>query len=419
LTLFWFLTVCLFTTAALFVLVPLWRQSTKSVQETAAESRRDTNIRLFHERRNELEAELSEGLIAKEQFDALLLELQQGLLTDVDNETKASAKSESKARSDNTAGSIFNKAVPIAVTVLIPIIAYGLYFQWGSIADIQLTDLYERTVNNVDDPEEASELVVSLGNVVQADADNHWAWYFLGINFANIGMMEEAEIAFMQSSDRMEDTGDRAVVLGRYAQIKYINSEFQLTDEVRAIIDEARDILPTERSSLELLALEAEQKQDYPAAIQYWRLLIQGNPNSEMANTLRTNIAAAQQIIAASSEEGAGPVVDVNITLADGIELPADLSVFVAARNAEREGMPPLAADRLSVADLPITVKLDNSLAVGPFNLGTADTIYVSVLVSQAGIASPQSGDYRVVSENFAHNGQHAEINLVVAEQVP
>jgi hypothetical protein len=114
-----------------------------------------------------------------------------------------------------------------------------------------------------------------------------------------------------------------------------------------------------------------------------------------------------------------GPSIDVNVSLADGLELRDELRVFIAARNAAREGMPPLAAIDLVVASLPTTVRLDNSSAVGPFNLASADTVYLSALVSNSGVATPRSGDYRVVSESFAHNGEHTVIDLVIAEQVP
>ena len=42
----------------------------------------------------------------------------------------------------------------------------------------------------------------------------------------------------------------------------------------------------------------------------------------------------------------------------------------------------------------------------------------MSALVSFAGVANPQIGDYRVVSENFSHNGQHTVIDLLISEQV-
>ena len=186
------------------------------------------------------------------------------------------------------------------------------------------------------------------------------------------------------------------------------------------VIERARAINPNEISVLQLLAADAEQRQDYRAAIDYWRLLIQSDPNSQQAQVLRENIAAAQAMLTDDDHEvAAGPVIEVNISLGEGIELDSDLRLFVAARNAEREGMPPLAAVNLTVGSLPTTIRLDNSDAVGGFNLASADTVYISALVSFTGSANPQRGDYRVVSENFAHNGQHAVIDLVIDERVP
>lgn len=281
-------------------------------------------------------------------------------------------------------------------------------------------DLFQRTVDNIDDPRVTQDLIVSLGEVVQADADKHWAWYFLAENFANLRMFDEAEIAYQQSASRMQDSPEKALVLGRVALAKYINAGQEFTPEILEVIEQARTINPNEISILQLLAADAEQREDFSAAIAYWRLIIQANPNTTRARMLRLNIAEAQQVLLADGQDAdAGPMIDVNLSLAEGVELDANLRVFVAARNAAREGMPPLAATFLTVASLPTTIRLDNSSAVGPFNLSSADTVYVSALVSMIGTATPQTGDYRVVSEIFSHNGQTAVIDLVITEQVP
>jgi hypothetical protein len=70
------------------------------------------------------------------------------------------------------------------------------------------------------------------------------------------------------------------------------------------------------------------------------------------------------------------------------------------------------------VANLPTTIRLDNSSAVGPFNLASANEIYVSALVSQSGTATPQVGDYRVVSEQFSHNNESNQLDLIISERV-
>lgn len=416
--------------AALFVLVPLWLKS-KSISVVGDELRKDQNIALFQERNDELEAELVAGNLDQEQFGALLVELQQSLLADVTEDRmtrdtgpklasagKTGKNSKASATVTEPSGLAF-KLIPLCLTLLMPLLVYGLYNQWGYIEDVELMGLFQRTVDNSGDPQEAQSLVVSLGQIVQADDDKPWAWYFLAENFANLSMFTEAEIAYQQSADRLQDTPEKALVLGRVALAKYINSNLEFTPEIFEVIEQARAINPNEISALQLLAADAEQRQDYPSAISYWRLLIQSNPNSEQAQTLRANIAAAQQLMSQDGQDIAvGPVIEVNLSIAEGIELAADQRVFIAVRNAEREGMPPVAAVDLVVASLPTSIRLDNSSAVGPNNLSSAEVVYVSALVSFAGVAVPQSGDYRVVSENITHNGQHTVIDLVLADRV-
>lgn len=416
---FWILSICLLFLAALFVLVPLWRRG-RTEDPAALELRQRTNVDLFHERSEELRAELDSGNLEQAQFDALILELQQSLLADASSiqQTDKRELASSKAK----AGRRFSMTtvLPLVFVLLIPLVAYEMYSRLGFREDVALMGLFQRTVNNVDDPQEAQDLIVTLGEIVRTQDDLPWAWYFLAENFASLGMFNEAEIAYQQSAARMEDTPEKALVLGRVALAKYINAELQFTPEVAAVVEQARAINPNEVSVLQLLAADAEQRQDYRAAIDYWRLLIQASPNSEQSQALRSNIAVAQAMLNEDGGEAApGPVIDVNIALAEGLDLDDTLRVFVAARNAEREGMPPLAATDLTVGSLPTTIRLDNSNAVGAFNLSSADTIYVSVLVSYSGSANPQSGDYRVVSDNFATNGQHSVIELTVSDRIP
>jgi cytochrome c-type biogenesis protein CcmH len=419
-TLFQALSFTLLVLAALFVLIPLWR--TRNKISAGEELRKEANLALFHERTDDLEAELAAGNIDQQQFDALITELQQNLLADVDSATTSTAASKQSKKTDKPTSEgllSLNLAVPIVLLLLVPVLAYSLYDRWGFLSDVQMMDLYQRTVDNRDDIEEAQALIVSLGESVQENEDQPWSWYFLAENFANLGMFNEAEIAYTRSSSLLDDTPEKALVLGRVAMAMYINAELQFTPEILEVIDQARTINPNEISILQLLASDAAENEDYAAAIQYWRLLIQASPNSAQADQLRLNITAAQQVLTEQNPDAAtGPSINVNLSLADGLQLNESLRVFIAARNADREGMPPLAATSLVVGNLPMTIQLDDSSAVGPFNLSSAENVFVSALVSYAGTATPQSGDYRVVSDIFSHNNDLSEINLIIAEQV-
>jgi len=419
---FWLLTICLFIAAALFVVVPLWSANRGGAQESI-QLRKAANIALFHERNDEFEAELAEGNLDQSQFDALILELQQGLLADVDSAAQAAAPEPAKTKpkqSQLRGSGIIRNTIPLALVLFMSVLAYSLYNQWGYIDDVELMDLFRRTVNNTADIEETQSLIVRLGEVVQADADKEWAWYFLAENFANLNMFPEAQIAYRQAANRIEAGPEKALILGRVALAMYITADLKLTPEILEVVEEARALNPNERSILQLLAADADQRRDYQSAIAYWRLLIQSSPNSGQARLLRESIAAAQSLMADSGQDiDAGPVVEVKLRLTEGIELDPNLRVFIAVRNAQREGLPPLAATQLRVADLPVTIRLDDASAVGPFNLSSANTVFVSALVSFTGTANPGSGDYRVVSDSFVHNGQHAVIDLVLSERVP
>ena len=88
---FWILTAALFTSAMLFVLVPLLRKS--DLSEDGEKARNEANISLFKEREQELEAELVAKSIDVKQFNSLLIELKQNLLSDVVDESDQSISS--------------------------------------------------------------------------------------------------------------------------------------------------------------------------------------------------------------------------------------------------------------------------------------------------------------------------------------
>lgn len=383
------------------MLVPLWRRRHVQAFEST-ELRKSANIALFHGRNNELEAELAAGNIDREQFDSLVLELQQSLLADVSdaeledlgNRNKAKARPQTRQRRFG-----LNFVLPIVLAVLVPIVAYALYERWGFHDDVALTSLFERTMNNRGNAQQAQELIVALGQAVQANEDLPWPWYFLGENFASIGLFNEAQVAYRRAALLLGDTPESALALGRVAMSMYINADLQMSPAIMEVIDRARAINPNETGVLQLLASDAEQRQDWDAAIENWRLLIQQNPNSPQADALRASIAAAQRQLDPGAEATTGPVVELSLSLAPELEVDNKLRVFVAVRNATREGMPPLAVADLTVADLPATIRLDNSDAVGPFDLSSAETVTVSALVSRSGVANPQAGDFRVLSE--------------------
>ncbi|MDR9439666.1 MAG: c-type cytochrome biogenesis protein CcmI, partial [Halomonas sp.] len=73
--------------------------------------------------------------------------------------------------------------------------------------------------------------------------------------------------------------------------------------------------------------------------------------------------------------------------------LEADTAVFVVARDLAGE-LPPLAVVRARLADLPMTVVLDDADAMAPMaRISQVDQARLMVRVSRSGQATPQPGD--------------------------
>ena len=396
---------------AAFGAVPVWR-ARRGAADAGETGRAEANIALFRERKQELEADYAAGELDREELDALLIELQKSLLTDVES----AERPQDRKAGDRESISWRSPALlaPLALTILLPLAAWLMYGQWGHLGDVELMDQFQRTVQNENDPDTARDLVLSLGEEVQENPERPWAWYFLGENLSTLGMFDVANSAYRQAAERLSEDDEKALALGRVVLTAYIMEQLRITPEVQDLIDSTLELNPDEPNVLQLLASDAQEREDYDAAIGYWRRLSQLNPNSQ---TARENIANLQRLRA--GDAAGGPAIEVEVAIASDLPLDPELRVFVSARNAQADGMPPLAVADLTVADLPARIRLDDSLAVGPFNLSSAESVYVSALVSRAGTANRASGDYFAETEAFSLENPPAPVELVISDIVP
>lgn len=402
-----------------FFLSPFFSQS-RAQGSNFFSSRKEQNISLFEDRRSSLDRDFRENLISRELHMQLTTELKSSLLEDI-SEDKDESYVHQKLSRANLLAAVFS-------VLLIPVASYSLYGHWGFSQHEDIRSLYERTAANRDDLEETRELIAALGAVVMEESESSplpWAWYFLGENFSMLGLYSEAEVAYRQSSDRLSEETEQALSLGRLALVRYILDEFVLTPRVSAAIEQARLRNPNETAVLQILASDAETRKDYSEAIANWRLLIQANPNSPQSNLLRQKISDAQFLLVPSenqvlaADNMTSPLINVSLSLADGLDVDGDTIIFVAARDANKEGFPPLAVVVLSVKDLPSVITLTNAQAVGPFNLSSAEAINVSALISYSGVANPNSGDIRVVSESILLSDVPSELSLILSSRIP
>lgn len=414
---FWITSALLITLAALFLAVPLWRQQRETSAYGQAE-RNAANLAIFEERLAELQSEYDEGAFDSEQFQALRHELERSLLSDVAETEGGSPGADALGTSWRSAA----RLVPAVVIVLLLPASYLFYDMWGFRDDLHFRELVERSRMAQGDPQEMMALVYAFGEIVEADRENGWAWYFMGRNLTELGQIEEAAMAFDRASRYIENEEDRAVVLGQYAQLQYLLADRQITPAVEETIARAQRINPFEQSVLQLLSTDAWLREDYQSAITYWQQMLTLNPSPDDEAFLRSAIAQAREQLAQQggllAPEVDGPAVVVELALVPGLELTPETRVFVSAQATGRAG-PPLAASALFVRDLPTTITLSDADAVGPDAISSAEAVTIVATASLGGTANVQSGDFQARLDNVRHDGGTVEVRLEIGEQVP
>ena len=417
---FWFFAAALVLLAVLFVLLPLWK--IHRAGDSGRTRREQANLLIFKERVAELEAERAAGTLEEENFVALKRELERSLLSDVD-----AGAADVQNKGEGSASLLApGRLIPLLLVLMIAPVTYVLYQQWGYQDELELAELGERTRAGVTNGDEARDLIFAIGDIVQREPENGWAWFFLAQNLVNLGQFPEAAMALERAAGNIAEPQDQAEILSQQAYLEFFLAEQKLTDKVQGIIDRIQLINPNHQIVLDILSMDAEQRGDYQTAINYLRRILQGTPPGVAADDLNARIANAQQLLAggATLPDGSqatpaeGPSIEVQLALGADLNLPPDTRVFVSALDVNGRGQP-LAAEVLTVADLPATITLTDADAVGPFNLSSAQQIFIVATASSSGTANVQAGDHQVRSEGFAHGNTHAIMPLVIEDIVP
>jgi cytochrome c-type biogenesis protein CcmH len=225
---------------------------------------------------------------------------------------------------------------------------------------------------------------------------------------------------------------DNTAITVEYAQALALSApDHRIAGEARDLLDAVIKADPTNQRALWLLGISDFQDKQYDAAIARWNallpLLAEG---SEVAQSVKKQIAEAEahrdgkalpekpvtSADASIAPNAARPATDANaaapsastdapkLTVKVALDpklaghLDPDSTLFVFARAASGPPMP-LAIQRLKASQLPLTVTLDDSMAMMPtMKLSLFPQVVVGARVSKSGNAMAQSGDLQTLS---------------------
>jgi cytochrome c-type biogenesis protein CcmH len=367
LSLFLFACGALVLLSALFFARPLRRGS------SAPEDVTEANLEWFRLRQQELAGEEDAGL--REDAQLRLLE---------DDE---------QGRGEQLAAAGSRHSFP--AWVLLPPVAVAaavLYHFLGAAPDVVISRQLQ-AIDQDSSQEAMSGLIAAIEKRAAQRPDNLHYSALLGRYY--MGQREYAKAASTYGA-LAADAPQDAQALAYAAQAEYLAAGRELTDAARMKAEQALAVNPHQRTALGLLGMASFEQGKFRAAIEYWeRLLAMEAPGSESATMIagviqtareRLGEAPASQVATQAPPPGGdatGAGVTVRVNAPEGLD-PAD-TVFVLARNAGSDSRMPIAVRRLTAAQLPVTLRLDDSSSMAGQKLSETESVMVVVQVSPDG----------------------------------
>jgi cytochrome c-type biogenesis protein CcmH len=392
-------------------------------------SRAQANVLIFRDQLNELDADLGNGTIGAEQHAAGRRELEKRALED----TLAAVNEAMPVQSGR------GRWAPVALAVLIPVAAVGLYLKIGAPAVIApqaaAPQAMAASANAEASPHSTSfdairAMAEQLAARLKDNPDDGAGWAMLARSYNVLGRFPEAADAYARAVKLLPSD---AQLLADYADALAMSQGQKLDGEPLAILQRALKIDPANFKALALMGTAAFDRKDYKGAIAYWEKVIRTAPaDSEFTQSLQASLDEARALaegrsppaalpnIMPTALEAAAPAAANGGQVSGQVKLAPSLAgkvapgdtLFIFAR-AEQGPRMPLAILSLKAGELPARFSLDDSNAMAPgMNLSSFPSVMVVARISKSGNASAQSGDLEGSVGPLKPGTQNLQVNI-------
>lgn len=380
--------------AVVIVVLPLFK-----VRKSNSLAYKTSNVQLHEEKLSELNLDLQEDRIDQYEYKLARQELDRELLVDASLEGSSDElpiKSEVKK----------HPKLALAIAVFIPVLSFVVYMQLSHDNSGQRADV----AGNGTEPS-IEEMTAKLEQYLLANKGEFKDWLMLGRSYKYLGRYGEAANAFKAATSLQASPQ----VMLEHAEVLALLNGQKFNEEARELVLKALELAPDNLNALWFAGVAEFQFEHYRKAIEYLSQLSSvAAGDAEIERSLRFYIGQSREKLIAAGEEVAPlneilPLASVeqapmvNLTK---IEVTVDISakvrskfskadvVFVYAKAKQGPKMP-LAVQRMTLADLPATIVLDDSMAmVDGMNLSAFKQVVISARVTKTGAAIAQSGDY-------------------------
>lgn len=360
--LFWLIIAALVLLALGLLIVPIWRQKT-----VLSVSHSQDNIAIARQRLAELKQQLVDAEISQSQYDQYYLELQQSLNDDL------SSASETPALQGK------GRWVVWLLLLLVPAVSVPLYLNLGDTLALEKAQLQQNAT-------EIHDKIPGLIAHLQQNPSDLQGWLMLGKSYVFLQDYPKAAQVFAKLYQLQPENLE---VILNYADNLAMSRDGQLAGEPAALIEKALTLEPNNNEALWLAGMAKMEAGDYQQALNYWQ---------KLANQLPADaegLGQVQAMIAEATAQANTPKTEiaVKVTLDTTLKAQANQTLFVYAQAVTGPKMP-LAIVRKQVSDLPLSININDSMAMQP-NLHLADFKQLKIIarISKTGDASTQKGD--------------------------
>ncbi|MCW8831526.1 MAG: c-type cytochrome biogenesis protein CcmI [Gammaproteobacteria bacterium] len=392
---FWGAMLLMLLVAIVILIFPLLR-----VRQGQSLAYKTSNIKLHEEKIKELDIDLDEGRIELDEYKIARQELDRELLEDIPEESKETSSQHYTAKARK------QPALALAIAVFLPALSLLIYAQLGMHADSEAQQ-QQQAMDAGNAAPSMDQMVARLESYLKENEGEFKDWVMLARSYKHLRRYAEAANAYKKAGSF--ETNPQLLL--EHAEVLIMMNGQQFNEEAYELSRKALELAPDNVNAVWFAGMAEFQYGQFRKSLDYFtRLTAVAAQDANFAKSLRFYIAEARAKLIEAGEEvasmdelmpAAAPVakmtsLQVSIDVSDEVrqKFAGNDVVFVYAKALTGPKMP-LAAQRLTLADLPASVVLDDSMAMMEgMNISAFKQVVVSARVTKTGAAIAQSGDY-------------------------
>jgi len=380
------------------------------------------NINIAKQRLKELEAEYQAGQHSDAQYQQIQKDLEQQLANDLE-----------KGQAPETAKNIqSSKLVAIIIASTVPILAITMYITRGNIDDMDFSgpgagaDAPMNMISKNGTAPSIDEMIATLEEKLADKPNNPQGWFMLARSYMSLKQYDKSIPAWEKLLGLIGQ--EEPDVLVQYADALAMTQKGRLAGKPTEQILKALALDPNNTQGLWLAGMAMQEQKDDMGALNYWRRLepnMDDDPESQVALRGLINHAERRLKIKETDFKSLPSIASANSTSAIRLEIDLDPSLaakvavedslFIYAKALQGPPMP-LAAARKKAIDLPLSITLDDSMAMMPqMKLSNFKQVKVGARISKSGNAIAQDGDFYAEVQPVTV-GQKGVIKLLIKQ---